>query len=292
MSYKIIKGEFHIFYPEKPKSGPEPDGDTLKFLPYKLEDTKTFLSHKRPVAINKNNMITLRFEGIDALETHFAQTHQNLRWAHAARDVLLEMVGFTDIVYWPELPHKVKSVKNHPQKGYIIAKTLDTHGRVISFVYPGETDIPDGTELDITSELLQKSFNYKLLEKGLVYPIFYMSLPQLLRQEMKAITIKARDTKIGMWEEETVTPNVWGKVPDLVSLQKLVMWPKLFRRLSRYFQQNKELAQFIKWLEKDERGNDSLIIGDEQYHMHDIVEVDGDKMRMKYLPEDIIIYPK
>ena len=33
MPYKLIKGEFHIFYPDQPRQGPEPDGDTVKFKP-------------------------------------------------------------------------------------------------------------------------------------------------------------------------------------------------------------------------------------------------------------------
>ena len=33
MSYTLIKGSFHIHYPANPLSGPEPDGDTLKFQP-------------------------------------------------------------------------------------------------------------------------------------------------------------------------------------------------------------------------------------------------------------------
>ena len=33
MPYSLIKGSFHIFYPANPLSGPEPDGDTIKFQP-------------------------------------------------------------------------------------------------------------------------------------------------------------------------------------------------------------------------------------------------------------------
>jgi hypothetical protein len=31
--YTLIRGEFYIRYPDLPRNGPEPDGDTINFLP-------------------------------------------------------------------------------------------------------------------------------------------------------------------------------------------------------------------------------------------------------------------
>ena len=31
--YTLIKGEYHIYYPDLPRGGPEPGGDTIKFQP-------------------------------------------------------------------------------------------------------------------------------------------------------------------------------------------------------------------------------------------------------------------
>src|SRR5215216_2623522 len=94
MSYTLIKGEFHIFYPDIPRQGPEPDGDTVKFRP----DNPILVERlERPGGIgpdfNGRNMINLRLEGIDALETHFDDMHQNLELALAARDALLQRLG-------------------------------------------------------------------------------------------------------------------------------------------------------------------------------------------------------
>lgn len=33
MSYTLLRGEFVIRYPDLPREGPEPDGDTVKFAP-------------------------------------------------------------------------------------------------------------------------------------------------------------------------------------------------------------------------------------------------------------------
>ena len=86
MPYKLIKGEFHIFYPDRPRQGPEPDGDTLKFLP----DQPTLVEQlhrpgNRGPDFNQRHMINLRFEGIDALETHYQQMHQRWRLRRVTR---------------------------------------------------------------------------------------------------------------------------------------------------------------------------------------------------------------
>ena len=33
MQYTLLRGSFVIRYPDLPRQGPEPDGDTIKFLP-------------------------------------------------------------------------------------------------------------------------------------------------------------------------------------------------------------------------------------------------------------------
>jgi hypothetical protein len=88
-SYTLLKGLFVIRYPDLPRQGPEPDGDTVKFLP----DTPTLLEglpreSGRPPHINARG-VSVRLEAIDALETHFDEAHQELGGANAARDALL-----------------------------------------------------------------------------------------------------------------------------------------------------------------------------------------------------------
>ena len=31
--YRLIRGDFYVLYPDLPRNGPEPDGDTISFLP-------------------------------------------------------------------------------------------------------------------------------------------------------------------------------------------------------------------------------------------------------------------
>ena len=98
MPYTLLAGAFVIRYPDLPRGGPEPDGDTVKFAP----DTPALVEalprvSGRPPDLNARG-ISVRLEAIDALETHFAETHQELAGANAARDELLRRLGFTGVV--------------------------------------------------------------------------------------------------------------------------------------------------------------------------------------------------
>ncbi len=89
--------------------GPESDGDTIKFRPDTPGLVETIPRPSgRPPDLNARG-ISVRLEAIDALETHFAETHQDLAGANAARDALLARLGFTNVVYFPDQPNRVQS---------------------------------------------------------------------------------------------------------------------------------------------------------------------------------------
>jgi len=101
MPYTLLRGQFVIRYPDLPRQGPEPDGDTVKFKP-DMPGLVEALPRRsgRPAAINARG-VSVRLEAIDALETHFEETHQELAGANAARDALLDYLGFTNVEYVP-----------------------------------------------------------------------------------------------------------------------------------------------------------------------------------------------
>ncbi|PSB13428.1 hypothetical protein C7B61_18940 [filamentous cyanobacterium CCP1] len=297
MPYKLIKGEFHIFYPDLPRSGPEPDGDTLKFLPANPRLVEQ-LHRENPGTsspdFNNRGMINLRFEGIDALETHFRGTHQNLTWAIAARDAVLQKSGFTNVQFWENSPNKVQSVQPHPLPGYILANTLDGHGRIIAFVYPGTTPLADGLDVWLDVPTLEMSVNAQLLAEGLVYPAFYSTLPIELKDKLAELTVQARTQSLGLWPSATATDALPAKIDNLATLETLVIWPKLFRRLASYFAGgNTHLSNFDTWLRADPKDRDDRILlpNQELGNMHDLIRVEGDRLWMRYPPEEIIILP-
>ena len=67
VSYLLLRGEFVVRYPDLPRQGPEPDGDTVKFAP----DTPGLVEAlPRPSGVSADlnaRGISVRLEGIDAL---------------------------------------------------------------------------------------------------------------------------------------------------------------------------------------------------------------------------------
>jgi hypothetical protein len=95
MTYTLLRGNFVIRYADLPRAGPEPDGDTIKFRPDSPSLVEAIPRRSgTPPDINPRG-ISVRLEAIDALETHFRETHQELQGANAARDELLRLLGFT-----------------------------------------------------------------------------------------------------------------------------------------------------------------------------------------------------
>jgi endonuclease YncB( thermonuclease family) len=297
MPYKLIKGEFHIFYPDRPRQGPEPDGDTLKFLPANPQLVEQLHRENPGTAspdFNDRGMINLRFEGIDALETHFKGAHQDLTWAIAARDAVLQKSGFENVQFWDDLPNKVKAVQPHPLPGYILANTLDSHGRIIAFVYSGTSSLMDGSEVWLDVPTLEASMNAQLLAEGLVYPAFYTTLPIELKDKLAALTVQAREKGLGLWQSATATLESPATIAELATLKTLVIWPKLFRRLVSYFAGGySNLSQFVTWLRADPRDRDDRVLlpNRELGNMHDLIRIEGDRLSMLYSPEDVIILP-
>lgn len=77
----------------------------------------------RPADINARG-ISVRLEAIDALETHFEETHQELAGANAARDELLAELGFTNVVFFDDLPNKVQSADQDSLRGHVLSNGM------------------------------------------------------------------------------------------------------------------------------------------------------------------------
>jgi endonuclease YncB( thermonuclease family) len=298
MSYTLIKGSFHIFYPDNPLSGPEPDGDTLKFQPDNRALIESLPKAKSPPRFTKKGITTIRFEGIDALETHFPiegdEYHQRMDLAIAARDILLEMAGFGEVSYWDEKPNKVKTVENHPIRGYVLSNGLDTYGRTIAFVFIGDHPGVDGSRIFVEPEMLDTSLNAKMLESGHAYPAFYLTLPTELRLYLKSISDTAALDGNGVWEDDTASVTRSAEINNSAQLQELVMWPKMFRRFAAFYHDgHTDLSTFDSWLREDPVHRDDLLLfpGRELGNMHDLVKINGNEVKISHSPADIVVVP-
>lgn len=291
--YTLVLGTFYILYPDLPNNGPEPDGDTISFLP---DDDRVVrrLHRISGVAPDRRHLGTyaVRFESIDALETHFQGRHQNLELAHAARDAMLAALGFGHVEFLPTHPDKVRRAEHHPVRGHLLANGIESNGRVLGLVFPGEPAAPavDGTRVFVDDAMLDGSVNAALVRAGLAYAELYSTMPLSLGRRVRELVTSARAAGIGLWPEEAVTTSTAARPGSVADLDSLVMFPKLYRRLVSYFTQGfADLAGFDAWVRSDpvHRDDRALLPDGEFGNLHDLYEVDADGLRLRYLPEEL-----
>jgi hypothetical protein len=297
MSYTLLRGQFVIRYPDVPRQGPEPDGDTVKFLP----DTPALVEvlprrSGRPPDISARG-ISARLEAIDALETHFGETHQEPAGANTARDELLRLLGFTNVVFFPDLPNRVQSADQDAVRGHVLSNGIDANGRMIAFAYPGDPESPDGSSVFVDEALVDRSVNAILLATGHAYPAFYGTLPATLRTHLAEMSRAARAAHppAGLWPRSIADPDGAATVADLAALEQLVTWPKLFRRIVPYLAAGfTDFDGFDAWLRADPvHRDDALFLLDrlEPGNIHDVVRGAGQQVQLTVWPEDFIIEP-
>jgi hypothetical protein len=295
--YTLLKGSYVIRYPDLPRQGPQPDGDTVKFLP----DTPALVEalprpSGKPPDINARG-ISIRLEAIDALETHFDETHQELVGANRARDELLARLGFTNVTFYDDLPNNVASADQDSVGGHLLTNGVDANGRIIGFVYAGEHDGPDGDAIFLDNALVDRSINAALLAAGLVYPAFYSTLPASLREHLSAASTAARAAgdPAGIWPRSTADPDGPATVGDLAGLEQLVIWPKLFRRVVPYLAAGfTDFDAFDAWLRADPINRDDAIFRLdtlEHGNLHDVIDAAGSRIRLTVWPESFVITP-
>jgi endonuclease YncB( thermonuclease family) len=295
MPYTLLAGDFVIRYPDLPRGGPEPDGDTIKFAPDSpaLVEDLPRISGQPPDLTARG--ISVRLEAIDALETHFADSHQELAGANAARDALLAALGFTGVVFFADLPNKIESADQDRVRGHALSNGIDANGRMVGFVYPGDAAEPDGEVVFLEPARADASVNARLLSDGLVYPAFYTTLPAQLRRRCTEHSQAARVAGLGLWPRSTADPDGAAQVAGLEQLEQLVLWPKLFRRIVPYLATGAEdFDGFDGWLRADPVArDDELFLLDrlEPGNLHDIISAAGDTIQLTVWPEDFIIRP-
>ena len=300
--YTLISGSFFILFPDLPNDGPEPDGDTINFLP-DHDDLIQALPRFSGAEPDRKHLGTygVRFEGIDTLESHFQNRHQRLDLAEAARNEMLALAGFTDVQFLPNNRNKVKSTAEHPLRGHLLANGIESNGRVLALVYPGDSTLPeiDGDRVFVDEVLLGKSLNAALVTRGLAYAELYSTMPLALITEMRTLIAAARaggddGAGLGLWPVEDVSKGKRAQITGLNDLSNLVIFPKLFRRLVPYFRAGfTGLSEFDTWLRADpvRRDDRALLPTGEIGNLHDLFDVSSDGIELVFQPEDLMFDP-
>ena len=144
------------------------------------------------------------------------------------------------------------------------------------------------------NQILDQSLNAKLVVAGLAYVEPYDTMPTLLVQHLRALVHEVRNSNRGLCSDESVTIDNAGLIKSMIDTEALIMRPKLFRRLTTYFDEGYiGLGQFDAWIRDDPiRRDDTLRLPDgEKGNMHDTYLIDNDKLQLQFRPEDLLITP-
>jgi endonuclease YncB( thermonuclease family) len=239
----LIKGTFHV-------KGYSPDGDSIRF---RADDSSNWnLLGPGPLEINAKQHVQTRFQGIDALETHYSQggaeNHQPLDLARTARDFVLSELNITGVTW--NSGETVVTAANDDVPGYVLARKKDIHGRPIVFAFPGVAPELDGTNVFVTAVRMQQSVNYGLLAAGHAYPFFFTNsgLFTELREAMTTAVANARLQGLGLYaRDKTNTLLAITSTTEITDQEPL--FPRLFRRLADFLEGNPpDLTGFLAFL--------------------------------------------
>ena len=289
MTYRLVHGTFQLIHHANGETtGFSPDGDSIRFHPNKKRNLYNL--PVRRARFHSGGTVQLRFDAIDALEIHYDGFHQNQLLACAARDRVLDVLGFEEVEYADDGETVVRA-RPESVPGYILTNKADRNRRVLCTVFAGQPPEPDGTQLPLETDLLNQSLNARLITEGLAYPAYYSSLNRNERHHLTHLANQAMKEKRGVWP---LDPSLGeGAVVDRArDLSHLVLWPKLFRRLADFCRKNHpNLTRFPKWLRQRKRQNNRMeIISESRECMLDeIVETTQNTIRMRYLPQDLVV---
>lgn len=251
------------------------------------------------VEFNAIGATQLRLEGVDALELHFtpaggAETHQPRPAADQARGFLTKSLGLDPVSYVAPDNVTVKPPVIHDgARGYILSRSLEAHGRPVSFVFSGAPAAKAGTSLFLDSKLLTQSLNYRLLRAGQAYPLYYDTLFADLRATFSKAVRHARGSQgsvkpLGIWSTDVTSSKSGLAVLGIADLEQHgYVFPKLFRRLAEWLATGAPDAAGFAGFNK--LATEQVLILDRaspeftnMTHLDNVIEVNGVKVKMRF----------
>jgi hypothetical protein len=221
MKYHLIKGKFHV-------KGYSPDGDSIRFqaandanwAPFQWSQASNRTSPKKQ----------LRFEAIDALETHYQESHQPRAFGFGALEVLLKLLGIGGVKY--NLSLTLITDADDGTDGFIATQGLDMYDRPISLVFFGTTALKDGSQVTLSKLPMEQCANLRMARAGLAYPTFYSSMEPGLLKIFTDVTAACRKGQVGLWALDKTGGFTLRNTSTLTD--DVVILPKLFRRLTSF----------------------------------------------------------
>jgi endonuclease YncB( thermonuclease family) len=265
MAFTLIKGAFHL-------DAGMPDGDSVRFM---ADDDRLFDGLRgRPVEFKSDGTVQLRYEGIDTIEKAATQP-----LAGDSRDKNFEL-----------LREAADQFSDTP-RGYILTRQTDGNRRPVCFVFSGDSSEADGADVFLDGPRTRQSVNYKMLDSGYAYTMFYETLFMEIRQELSAAFVAARTSVRGLHPTDATLAGVrLTSRNDLATVSPI--FPKLWRRLEEYLRNHASAAGFKVWL-RSRRPERLSTLSDQRTSISfdNVVDEQGDTVKLLYSAEDMVFRP-
>jgi hypothetical protein len=219
---------------------------------------------------------------------HFDGSHQPRPLADRARDFLTGELDLNPVPYQAPANIQVRPpVERDATPGYILSRALEVTGRPVAFAFAAVPPAPAGSEVFLRAGSLRQSLNYRSLDRGKSYPLFYDTLFADLRTVLAEAATTARQARRGLWRSDRSRSGlVVRRQTDLE--QNGVIFPKVFRRLTEYLRrQGGDLSEFLPWLEVTRE--QVLELPTTNFtHFDDVLDVYANTIRLRPRPEELV----
>ena len=293
---RSYKGNFWIHYPDHPRQGPEPDGDTVSFAADDLALVRSLHWHSGhgPNINARAASSPVRYEGIDALGDSFqGRTPADAICSRAPATKTCASWDSRNVVFFPDLPNKVSSVDVNPLRGYVLANGIEANGRPRDLSMPVTPPMADGSQPFVDEAMLGQSVNAKLVAAGLAYVEPYDSMPiALVVRHLRTIIATARQAQYGPpgHGERQQDPNRTG-AGSRNAADPWIMWLEAVPPPHRLFCGSASMVSASLTTGcASTRSTETICCGfrmAELGNMHDTYRVVGDTMTLAYNPEEL-----
>jgi hypothetical protein len=278
--YRVIKGKLVV------RQRQSPDGDSMRFIANDMslfEGLHRFFEAKE--LANGEASYQLRFQAIDTPELHYGGAEQ----PHGleSRNGLLKWLGVDGADWdWAVAP----SGFEWEHQAAILTDGFEGHGRPIAFVFK-DLDEDDGSEIKLTSTLLEESYNFHATETGLAYLGLYSGgLSFAIQNDLISAYKKAKKAKKGIWKLDKTGLFTVNNLDDLSPDGGNLVYPKIFRRcvdalrwVGGEFEPGRDIDDFLVEKVKE---NDQFLVhttsgGVVKSHLSDVLEQVNNQIRIR-----------
>jgi hypothetical protein len=217
--YRLIKGKLSV------RERQSPDGDSMHFIADNMSLFEGLPRFSPPSEAGGVASYQLRFQAIDTPELHYggaAQPH-----GLESRNGLLEWLG-EDPKKWDFTVAPAGFVWEKPAA--ILCDSFEGHGRPIAFVLHG-SDAADGSDIKLTTALLETTYNYHATASGLAYLGLYSGgLSFEIQSKLIAIYKSAKAARKQIWKLDKTRRFTVDTLDDIGPERGVLIYPKIFRR--------------------------------------------------------------